>query len=221
MGDTFISLRNQLNFKLGNRTDPAAASGVGFAEMLPIWVNNSYVDLGTKVRLPELEETATMDVLSTDTDHPRYLLPIDYYFLIYVRDNTHGKVPDKLTIRELRDKNSTANDDRFTHFALWRAEIILDPPLTATAGTITLQIDYRKRPTKFVNDTDTSILPDEWDEIIVQGAEYRALNDMAMKQEAAQAKALYNAHIAERLDRLGGEMMADLDMTSVADKVNR
>ena len=222
MGDTFISLKNQLNFRLGNRTDPTEAGVLRIPDMLPIWVNASYIDLSTRLRLPELEESATLLLDPTDSQHPRYLLPSDYFSLFLIRDNTNDNILVKTPVRILRQKTSTAAE-RPKRYALWRKEIIFDPSLS-TGSTVTVQIDYRKKPVKMDDATNqSSILDDEWDEVIVQGSEFRALNDMGgnLKQEAAAAKALFNVMIRERLDRISEEQTAELDNTALVDKVSR
>jgi hypothetical protein len=222
MGDTFTSLKDQLNFRLGNRADPTEPGVLRIPDMLPIWVNACYIDLATRLRLPELEESATLVIDPTDSQHPRYLLPIDYFSLFTIKDNTNDKVIDKVPVRIIREKTLTAAD-RPKRYALWRKEIIFDPSLT-TGSTVTVQIDYRKKPTKMDDTTNlSSVLDDEWDEVIVQGSEYRALNDMGgnLKQEAAAAKALFNVMIKERIDRISEEQTAELANTALPDKVSR
>lgn len=222
MGDTFENLKNQLNFRLGNRTDPTESGVLSIPDMVPIWINAAYIDLSTRLRLPELEESATLVVDPTDAAHPRYLLPSDYFSLFLIRDNTNDKVINKTPIRILREKTLTPAD-RPKRYALWRKEIIFDPSLT-TGDTVTVQIDYRKKPVRMDTSTNlSSILDDEWDEVIVQGSEYRALNDMGgnLKQEAAAAKALFNVMIRERIDRISEEQTAELDNTALPDLVQR
>jgi hypothetical protein len=219
MGETFDNLQLQLNFRLGNRTDPAVSGALRIPDLLPIWVNAAYIDLATRIRLPELEETATLVVDASDLDHPRYLLPTDYFSIAGVRDTSNNNPLTKIPLRRLRERTSTAAAQP-SDYVLWRLEIIFDPPLS-TGNNFTAQLDYRKRLTKLTG-IDPSVLPDEWDEVIVQGSEWRALNDMGgpLKEEAAAAKALYNLMIGERMDRRKEERLIE-EETAIPDKVSR
>jgi hypothetical protein len=219
MGTTRDVLSQQLNFRLGNRSDPAGSGELRVVDMLAIWLNAAYVDLAARpLGITELEETVTQTISASDTGHPRYALPADNYIIRVVRDNTNGKDLDAEGLKRFRRRNSTAQD-RSARYTLWRNEIIFDPPLS-TGSSFVAQLDLQLRPVGLSLATSESILPLEWDEVIVTGAEFRALSDMGLKDEAAKTKALFNVLIGERTDRVADQIGREKS-TAVPDKVSR
>lgn len=199
MGDlTRIQLQNEVQFRLGNRTD--------IPSELTTSVQFSYNELITSIRIPENQESAVMQTVQGTSI---YALPTDIYAPVNIRNATDGEKLSPLTIRLYDRLRDTTTQGKPTHYIWWRNEVIYWPPPDGTVRTLILR--YLKRLPSLTADNSISALPREWDEVIIQGAYYRVLGWLKLSQEAQAEMAAFQTMVQKRIDRLAeGEFDADL-----------
>ncbi len=185
---TRAAMESHVTFRLGNRTDIAT------------WVTDAvkfaYDDLVTSIKIPENQETAFLDL---DEGQDTFSLPTDLYTIVDVRNNTDG---ERLTPKRIRDYDrlKILTNNKPTNYAWWRNELIIIPANDATTRIIRMR--YWKRLAALDASTDLSALPREWDEVIIQGAFFRVLGWLGLKQEEQAGKAEYIGMIQRRMNRL-------------------
>jgi hypothetical protein len=182
-------METELKFRLGNRTD--------MTSQLTTAVQMAYDELVTGLKIPETEESS---VLTLSTGTTTYTMPTDILFPVSVRNATDGERLEAMSIRNYDRIRDVATTGKPSHYVWWRNELIIVPPNDTTARTFLMR--YRKRLVALSASTTLSALPREWDEVIIQGAYFRALDWLQLKQEGMAAKAEYMQMLQRRMDRL-------------------
>lgn len=191
MSLTRTQMETQIKFRLGNRTD--------IDSQITLAVQSSYIELATGLNIPETEETAVLTLSTTDTVKI-YEMPTDILYPIAIRNETEGERLEPLSIRNYDRIKDQSTRGKPSHYVWWRNELIIWKPNDTTARTLALR--YRKRPAELSASTSTSVLPLEWDEVIMQGAYFRMFDWLQMKQEAQLAKQEYVQMLQRRVNRL-------------------
>lgn len=186
---TRAQLEAEVKFRLGNRS--------GVDANITTAVQQAYDELVTSVRVPENQETAVMTTADTVAT---VAVPTDLYAPLALRNATDGERLQPLSVRNydrIRDTTTTAKP---THYLWWRNEITFWPTPDATARTILMR--YMKRLPTLSATSTTTALAREWDEVVAQGAFFRMLRWLGLKEEAAVEQQEYLSMVGRRLDRL-------------------
>lgn len=200
MGDlTRATMEASVKFRLGNRTDVDT--------ILTDAVKFSYDELTTAIRIPETQESASSFVVEGQST---YAVPTDLYSIVSLRNNTDKERLYPLSIRQY-DRIQDSSNGKPTHYIWWRNEIILRPVPDSTIRVLLLR--YIKRLASLSTSASVSALPREWDEVIIQGAYFRMLRWLGMKQEAQVEEAAFGGMVARRLDRIA-ETTSDREDTA-------
>lgn len=185
---TRSAMETAVTFRLGNRTD--------IATQVTDAVKFAYDDLVTSIKVPENQETA---FLALDEGSATYSLPANLYTIVDVRNNTDGERLKPKRIRDY-DRLKPLTNAKPTNYAWWRNELIIIPANDAITRVVRMR--YLKRLDALDAPTDFTELPREWDEVVVQGAFFRVLGWLGLKQEEQAATAVYFGMIQRRMNRL-------------------
>lgn len=112
--------------------------------------------------------------------HPiRLLEGMDSTDTGWVLDHITKEEYDQIEPNPNRDTPSTGRPQRYT---IYSRSILLQP--IPDKADYFLEINWAKRPTKLVNNSDTDSLPEEYDEVIKWGTLFRCYAGLGMYQEA-------------------------------------
>jgi len=177
-----------VKFRMMNLTniDPQITDAVTFA----------YDELTTSIRVPENQETASVDLVEGQSN---YAVPLDLFAIVSIRNIDDGKRLTPMSARSF-DRAAIVQNGEPKRYMWWKNELLLLPANNAT--TRALRMRYIKRLDALSTAATLSALPREWDEIIVQGAVFRLLSWLGDKQAAQTEKAEYLQMITRRIDRI-------------------
>jgi hypothetical protein len=180
VGMTFDDFLTELYSELGARTDVTAAS-----DRLKMWTNWAYRNVCGMVTLKELFGSFA---LATVDDQPLYQLPRQVAWIkrVSLIDTTNFlaggrelEMIDESGYRLLAD----LDDEPSRYFRYRRMLVFWGTPDDA----YDLAIDCRVRPDDLVDPTDSPLLPEEFHEVILLYARYRAFRSLRMYQESSVA----------------------------------
>lgn len=181
MGDLNLStMRDEVTLGLLNQssddlTDPH----------LNRWINWAYRHVAhPKVfRHPELQGTQAVTLVEDDFD---YALASDTLAVYNVTQTTTDYKVWPRSVRQL-DELKRYTGARMSFYAIYARTLITFPTPNASAAGDVLTVRYWQRPAVLSGDSDVTVLPAEWDEIIVYGAIWRGwafLQEHARKEQA-------------------------------------
>jgi hypothetical protein len=190
---SYNDIETEVKSRLGERTDIDAR--------LVTWINDAYFELmlSPRFRFYELEKQATMQTINTLA---AYDLPTDLWFILDIRDFDNGT---KLRLGHWSqfDKTSVTygRPVRYAHFA---DTVELDPVPDDVYDMI---LRYKYRPPE-LSEGSSTVLPREWDELIVALATQKGWEALENTDKAVVA-----AQLVERLVRthLDAEYLEDMD----------
>lgn len=190
---TLAEMRTELRYNLDNRTDISDAQ-------LTRWLQRTYFHVGQPdiFRHRELQGTQLVTCVAQTFAYP---IEDDAFAIYTVRNNTVGfklRPRTYMFIQEL-----TRHFGRAAYYALWERDLILFPtPDTQNAGQV-LDVSYYKRPGNLTDSgAAASVLTPEWDEIIIEGAKWRAWRTLNQPERALDAKETFGALINEMTQTL-------------------
>lgn len=173
---TFANFKSYLTLILGNRT--------GLSTYLPLWVNAGYTGLCSinKVPVGRRQKNLTFPELDTFTDSAvadadAYITrPSDCLHIHTVWDMTNDKKldekPREWYVQQTgRQNTSSEGKPDFWIPGVYPKRTYIYP---TSDGAYNMRTYHRKRPTRFVEDTDTSEIGEEWDEAILQFSAVKA-----------------------------------------------
>jgi hypothetical protein len=169
----FISLQNEV---LAHGFDANT-----YRSRIKNWLNEAQSRIGRILELPNLYTTSTITTSSgTDT----YDLPTD---VIRINGVTNPNSPSELAyVNDPADVNyynqAGQNMGEPQYYTYTGTSLRLAPIPDATYS---LTVDYYKSPTTLSNDTDTSVLPSDYHDVMISYAlsrAYRSEDDMQMSQ---------------------------------------
>jgi len=194
------NFKSYLTLALGNRD--------GLSTYLPIWVNSAYLGLCAinKIISYRRIKNLTFPELDTEKDNttidgqPYISRPSDCLMIHTIWDMTNDS---KLTQRGWRwyiDQTGRANTNSEGEPDYWipygnRTYLLSTPDDAYNTRTY-----YRKRPVKLVNETDVTIIGEEWDEAILQSASQKGHLWLRDFQNAD----IWKKEFMESLERLVG-----------------
>lgn len=209
---TLDDFRDESRFALGG----ARSSSPALTDTrLDRWINQTYlwVSMPNHYRHPELETT---EYLTLAADDASYALTNTYYFVTdvtYYDTSTNPPADVDVRKRDLgpmdkREWNRTLITlGEPTRYAHWNNIIYLDRAPSADIVGYLVGVDGYQQPTVLSDDTDTTVLRPEWDEVIVKGIEWRGWMWQGEIGNAEAAKEDFGRMVNEIADwqRLGGE----------------
>lgn len=167
---TLQEMRDELIQRLGNRQDVAAAR-------LNNWINAAYMEITTRYVFHELHRRELVPVAAGDD---AVVLPGDIHSILSMRDMTNYKKLRPTSWRSIDDAGEYVFSSPES-YARFGAVALLQP---GTEADLIVQVRYLARVTPLVVDTDVAVTPTEWDEVIEQGALWRALRALLEPERA-------------------------------------
>lgn len=159
-------------------------------------VKFSYDELITSIRIPENQETAVVSLVEGQI---LYATPADFYAIVSLHNITDSKRLSPISLRGYEKLPIQALGEP-KRYMIWKNELYILPGNNATSRVLRLR--YIKRLASLSLSTSVSVLPREWDEVIIQGAVARTLSWMGDKQAAQIENAIHSQMVNRRLDRL-------------------
>lgn len=185
MATTLTTLLADVRLELGN-----PGTGIISDATLTSRINDSYRELATRYRHPELVKSASSaTVASTAT----IALQSDYWYTLILFDETNDQ---QLIYRPLnwiiaQDRTSTGQPQYWTRLGSNR---ILWP---TPAGAYTITEYYVKRVTALSSGSDTTVFNGaEWDEILKWGAVWRAFHIQGEYNRMVHARNVWRTLVA-------------------------
>lgn len=193
IGQTLADFREAVLLALGNRTD-ITENGTDYTTV-DKWINQGYRHVAGVIDIKELWGSVTFDL---EADQPFYRVPES---LIWIKkasliDDTNyfdwgGRELDQIdldTYRMLAESDEIqidgANLPPTMYFRQGRVLVVYPTP----ADAYSLTVDFRVRPDKLVDTTDSPILPEEFHEVIELAAIWRARRGVRQYAEAKEAQ---------------------------------
>jgi hypothetical protein len=194
-GKTLASMRTELQLMLGGRGDFTP-------DRLNNWINDAYIDVATSLKIDELKGSLAFE---TVVDQSLYLLPsvVSSTQAMAVADSTNwnGGAPvlktDRDTYRGLPDKSCRPE------FYFRDNDLLVLYPTPDKAYVVSL--DFRIRPARLVEDTDSPILGEEWHRPILLRARQMAFDDLLEFDKALPAENSALNSVRRRTDREADE----------------
>jgi len=194
---TFTTFQSDLVLALSNRNDTDISSRKAG------WINTAYITLASKNKIPGTTRKFSLPDLETDTgveednqvtaDGTKYILaPANCLYIQNVEDTTNDV---RLTRKAWKDYINTTgrndSDSRGEPTEYCRRGVNSDKKkyvylLPTPDSVYGMTIYYRKYPNILVNDTDTTVIGAEWDEIILQIAIAQSLARLKLYEESKQ-----------------------------------
>jgi hypothetical protein len=170
---TFTLFQTALKFRHQNNDS--------FDSMYPIWINRGYKQLATMDRIWNLRRSIYFPELQTSAD-----------VTSVASTATIAKPTDCLTVSEIYD----ATNNNHLGWLSWNSYVGMTDRYTATGkpglwhrkgdliylhptpdGAYTIRVYYRKFPAVLSAASDTTVLGSEWDDIILDLADYHSRKD--------------------------------------------
>lgn len=194
-GETLASMREELLLQLGGQGDIPPAR-------LNKWINWAYLDLWTSLKLDEGRVGLSFDTIG---GQGLYLLPYQFMssLAVAVEDDKSiygGRPLEQTDLRSYRMYED--KDGNPTHFFRYGNILVLYP---TPKGAQTIFLEFRGRPLKLVNDTDSPRIPDEWHESIILNARKKGFSGLMEFDKALPAENEYINSIRRRQDTEGNE----------------
>lgn len=192
---SLAQLRAALKLGLGNRDDLTDVQ-------LNDWVNEAYLDLVASLRLPELQGSLTLSLVS---GQPFYLLPsaVDTILGLTVVDTTlpEGGVPLAKTDKSAYREWEVASARPRRYFREGQMLVVYPTPDRA----YTAALDFRLAVVKLSLDTHVPVLAEHWHETLVWNARVKALYTLGEFDKALIAENYFNKLVERRRDREADE----------------
>jgi hypothetical protein len=180
----FLQMKNEVR-RLLNEMDPG---GFYPEDDLSSWINQGALEVANRLECIEGEASLTVTAGNRTAS-----LPED--FIRFLRVSTETKLkPTDIDYLDSVNDYWEAVEGAPTHYYLTGRTIGVYPkPIDNT----TINLLYIKAPAMMKNDADICEIPQEYHQIVVYSATYKALVKDAKYSEAANIKAMYEADIAE------------------------
>jgi hypothetical protein len=147
------SLVAELKYVLGDRDD--------LDTHYPNWVRRAYAHISQTTELPEGEEDATIDMVVSQRP---YALPSDFFSIYSLRNNETDTRMFQVSPAQYETLliTATGHPDRYTVF---KGQVYVHP---TPDDTDELGLHYRKILPDLSTGASVHLLPDVWDQIIIQ-----------------------------------------------------
>jgi hypothetical protein len=165
VGKTLGGMKTRLRVELGGRTDLTD-------ELLTEWINDSYLDIATSLRLPSLNRSTGFNTIAGEES---YILPGDMGVIKtvawYELDGTRGGKVAKGDIDAYRKLPPQTGEPQL--YAREGDILVLWPTPSDVFG---LSLDFKAKVRKLVLDTDSPIIDEEFHEAIYLGSKARGMD---------------------------------------------
>jgi len=197
---TRTQMESHVTMRIGGRTD--------MASFVTDSIKMAYDAIVAGVLLPENQETASMNTVG---DNPTYTLPTDFMYPVSFRNLNEEDPLQQLNPKRYDEIKNLTQTGPPTHYMWWRNQLTLFP---TPDTTYTVQLRYVKRLPELSASTSVTLIPREWDEIIIQGGFYRMLSwldqgDLSLKEEAK-----YTKMVSGIMNRLGLGKVDTMDVAT-------
>lgn len=146
---TLDNFRTDLQSALGDR-------GI-VNERLDRWINFGYLDICGSIDFEVLDEEDTTQSISTGANTAN--VPAGALIVKLVKDTTNDNLLGWIPKPEFHRLSASATGAP-TKWTRHKNQIFVHPKPTATTA---IRIIYKKPPTRLINATDVTVLPDVWD----------------------------------------------------------
>jgi len=173
----YKTLKRHLIRNLGDRDD--------IDDYVSEWINNTYLDLITQGKFPELRKFAPIPcpaldgttTWTTEVGVPDHSVAPNSLFPVSLRDTTNDTPLKQRGIRWY-DRNKSTTNAKPRVYAIYGGKYWLDP---TPDGNYAIQERFRKKVTtpKLVDDEDVPVIGQEWHEAILLGATYRGTSSLS------------------------------------------
>lgn len=214
---TLENFRDELRFDLENRTDFDESDPTAVARMNR-WINTAYehVSFPNIHKHWELEDKITIPLVADQFEYPidtgqtyidREILGFRAVRFVNGAADSYTADRHQVVPRGLAYMNSTKHTtSRPSTYAVYRKKIVFSPGPNAEFNGKVAVCEVWVKPDAMI-DGETTVLLDFWDEVILIGALWLALNRLGDHGEAMAVQSRYAALINEAPDRylVGGE----------------
>lgn len=166
-------------------------------------VNETIIDIAYNAEIPELEGIDSGLSLATST-RSYSMSTFDPLLVISVKNTTQDTVLEPISKEDAEawDEDETGEP---TSYFRYGTNLRVYPLPSSDYNGDTLRVLYQKKPTTMTNDTDTSGLPNHFDEAIKRGALARLYLDSDEPDRAASHYRVYLGILNARGDIRGKE----------------
>ena len=153
---TFLEMQAEVQLHLGGHA-------LATSTLVKDWLNRVYLMLTSVFRFHDLEASDTS--ITTVNGTASYTTPSGIRVITSIRDTTNKLLltPTDIDWYETQDDSSDAKA-RPEFWVRYGANLLLWP---TPDGAYATRIRYRKEPTALSADGDFTVLPDEWDDVII------------------------------------------------------
>lgn len=136
--------------------------------------------------------------ITTVAQQATYTLPSDFLRLVSLRfvDNT---IPVNLSLRSNQEVDEVPGPGQPHVYSIWNGKVKLAP---FPVGTYTLSLRYIRQEDVLVNDTDAPLIPDYWDNGVIDGALVELYRTAARTDEASLAEQRFGQWVTETQDNV-------------------
>lgn len=136
--------------------------------------------------------------ITTTAERAIYALPDDFLRLISLRfvDTT---IPVNLTLRSLQEVDEVPGPGQPHVYSIWSGSIKLAPE---PSGGYSLALRYIRQENVLTNDSDVPLIPDYWDNGVLDGALVELYRTAARNDEAALAEQRFGQWVSETQDNV-------------------
>lgn len=136
--------------------------------------------------------------ITTSASRALYALPDDFLRLVSLRftDNT---APINLVLRSKQEVDAVPGPGQPHVFGIWAGEVKLAP---TPGGTYTLCLSYISQENILTNDSDVPLIPDYWNNGVLDGALVELLRTAARADEAMLAEQRFGQWVTETQDNV-------------------
>lgn len=162
----------------------------------------------------ELFTSGTIPLVTNDRDYAFTVFGTttdNVQAVALVVNETRGQRLHPLSLRQLEERSrsgATVSAGYPTHYALVGATLYTFPAPSATHNGDTVRVWFWRKPTALAA-SPASELGEEWDEVIVAGALWRAFRYLNLQDRAEIAKVEFSQLVNDVGDRLRADMQQD------------
>lgn len=140
----------------------------------------------------------TEKTIITSASRASYALPDDFLRLISLRF-TDTTVPVNLTQRSKQEVDAVPGLGQPHIYSIWSGNVKLAP---TPSGTYTLCLSYISQESALTNDSDVPLIPDYWNNGVIDGALVELLRTAARTDEAALSEQRFEQWVTETQDNV-------------------
>ena len=188
---TLLTIRNEVVLGLGSRTEIPDSD-------YNRYINQAYHHVSRPSVMPHYEIRQSQTIVLV-TAQQAYALPTDWRGTRSVFNQTQEYRLDPEDVED-QDSRRVTNTSRPSQYVIEGVNLVLSQAPDAGANGDVLVHRYWQRPPLLTADGDTTVLNEDWDEVIQQGAIYRGWRRLNQHERMVEAREDYARLIREVQD---------------------